>query len=240
LPDKLLPGEVAEGSLVPFAESLAENLLHPQFSISMWEAFGRRYRRNYMWIYLILALAWLAKSIFLTPNLQTSFPGLMENFAIGRIPGWLVLGFGLLFNGALFLIGMLTQGLHQATGEVLPRFGSEMSVPFFQKDGEPQPSTGPAWFRLSRRRQQLLAMVITDQAREISEHILKEMYRGVTAMNGTGMYTGKSHSVLLVALTVTEVAQLKALVNQVDPNAFVIVTPAQEILGRGFQPLQKT
>ena len=75
-----------------WAESLAENLLHPQFSISMWEAFGRRYRRNYMWIYLILALAWLAKSVFLTPNLQTSFPGLMENFAIGRIPGWLVLG----------------------------------------------------------------------------------------------------------------------------------------------------
>jgi uncharacterized membrane-anchored protein YitT (DUF2179 family) len=43
---------------------------------------------------------------------------------------------------------------------------------------------------------------------------------------------------LLVALTVTEVNHLKTLVSEVDPAAFVIVVPAQEILGRGFQPLR--
>ncbi|MFN2243001.1 MAG: DUF2270 domain-containing protein, partial [Anaerolineae bacterium] len=36
-----------------WAESLAENLLHPQFSISFAEALGRRFRRNYLWIYVI-------------------------------------------------------------------------------------------------------------------------------------------------------------------------------------------
>jgi uncharacterized membrane-anchored protein YitT (DUF2179 family) len=51
------------------------------------------------------------------------------------------------------------------------------------------------------------------------------------------MFTGKSHSVLLCALTVTEVGHLKALVSAQDPNAFVIVSPVQEILGRGFRPL---
>src|SRR3989337_423004 len=40
-----------------WAESLAESLLHPDFPISMWEAFGRRFRRNYMWIYIILGVA---------------------------------------------------------------------------------------------------------------------------------------------------------------------------------------
>ncbi len=34
-----------------WAETLADNLLHPHFTISSWEALGRRYRRNYMWIY---------------------------------------------------------------------------------------------------------------------------------------------------------------------------------------------
>ena len=41
----------------------------------------------------------------------------------------------------------------------------------------------------------------------------------------------------MVAATVTEIAQLKALVHAEDPNAFVVVTPAQEVLGRGFLPL---
>jgi uncharacterized membrane-anchored protein YitT (DUF2179 family) len=43
--------------------------------------------------------------------------------------------------------------------------------------------------------------------------------------------------VLLCALTVTEANHLKAVVNASDPQAFVIVSPAQEILGRGFLPL---
>jgi len=44
-----------------WAESLAENLLSPSFPVSMWEAFGRRLRRNYLWIFLILGIAWVAK-----------------------------------------------------------------------------------------------------------------------------------------------------------------------------------
>jgi uncharacterized membrane-anchored protein YitT (DUF2179 family) len=51
------------------------------------------------------------------------------------------------------------------------------------------------------------------------------------------MYTGQERSVLICALTVTEVHNLKFAVNKEDPNAFVVVTAAQEILGRGFNPL---
>jgi uncharacterized membrane-anchored protein YitT (DUF2179 family) len=54
-----------------------------------------------------------------------------------------------------------------------------------------------------------------------------------------GLYTGQSQPVLMTALTLTEINHLKAIVSQVDPNAFVIVMPAQEVLGRGFQPLQQ-
>jgi uncharacterized membrane-anchored protein YitT (DUF2179 family) len=52
------------------------------------------------------------------------------------------------------------------------------------------------------------------------------------------MYTGQAHSVLLLcAVTVTEIGQLKTLVRQQDANAFVIVTPAKEVFGRGFSSL---
>jgi uncharacterized membrane-anchored protein YitT (DUF2179 family) len=84
-----------------------------------------------------------------------------------------------------------------------------------------------------------MALIITDRDQAVSERILREMHRGVTALSGTGMYTGQEHSVLLCALTVTEVAGLKTLVKSEDPRAFVIVSPAQEILGSGFTPLQE-
>ena len=50
-----------------WAESLAENLLSPRFPISMLEAFGRRLRRNYFWILMILYASWVAK-IWLFPS----------------------------------------------------------------------------------------------------------------------------------------------------------------------------
>ncbi len=53
-----------------------------------------------------------------------------------------------------------------------------------------------------------------------------------------GMYAQQEREVLMVAVTTTELAHLKALVRAADPNAFIIVSPAQEILGRGFQALE--
>jgi uncharacterized membrane-anchored protein YitT (DUF2179 family) len=58
-------------------------------------------------------------------------------------------------------------------------------------------------------------------------------------MQGKGMYTGREHAVLMCALTITEVHNLKSAVAKEDPQAFVIVSPAQEVLGRGFNPLEE-
>ncbi len=214
-----------------WAEALAENLLHPNFPISMWEAFGRRFRRNYMWIYIILAIAWLGKSWLLMPHPATTWAEFSQNASIGILPGWAVLMVGLVFNGALFVIGLATATLHQATGEVLPRYFFDMK--WTGVSGGPR-----AWFRQARRRQQLLAIIITDRSQEVGQQILAEMKRGVTSMEGKGMYTGKQHNVLMCALTATEVPHLKAVVSNSDPQAFVIVSPAQEVLGKGFNPLQ--
>jgi len=99
-----------------------------------------------------------------------------------------------------------------------------------------------AWFRPSQRRQQLLAFIITGSAetsRAAADSILRDMRRGVTALPGIGMYTGQPHNVLMCALTATEVPQLKAVVSAQDPNAFVIVSPVQEVLGVGFSPLRE-
>ncbi len=219
-----------------WAESLAENLLHPDFPISLWEALGRRLRRNYLWIYLILGISWLAK-LTMYPTMIQHWDELMQRAAIGSIPGILVLTGGIFFYLLMIAISLATASLQQATGEVLPRYLEEArGVPLSRTAAE----ANKPWFRQSRRRKQLVALIITDQAEAIAEIILKDMRRGVTAMPGTGMYTGKEHRILLCALTVTEINQLKSSVRKVDEKAFVMVIPAQEILGRGFMPLEES
>lgn len=221
-----------------WAESLAQSLLHPDFPISFGEAFGRRFRRNYLWIFLILGVAWGLKS-FLHPTVATTWAEFLEHSSLGPIPGEVMLAAGLIYNGILYLIGFVTAGLTQASGEVLPKYGefpvlSSLWQVMERHEGGPANRIAA---RLTRRRQQLLALVITAKPQAVADHVLKELKRGVTALHGRGMYTQQEREVLMVAVTVTEMAQLKALVNKEDPNAFVIVTPASEVLGRGFQPL---
>jgi uncharacterized membrane protein len=223
-----------------WAECLAESLLHPEFPISMWEAFGRRFRRNYMWIFLVLAIAWALKG-FLHPVPTSSWVDFLERSAMGPIPGWVMVAAGLIFNGALFLVGFATTGLTQASGEVLPKFGESSVLSGLWHAMETHDTPNGSQVRRTprnlRRRQQLLAMIITSQPQATADHVLKDMKRGVTALHGRGMYTQEEREVLMVATTVTEMAQLKALVHAEDPNAFVVVTQAQEVLGQGFQPL---
>lgn len=211
-----------------WAESLAENLLTPHFPISHWEAFGRRLRRNYLWIYVIVGLAWLGNLWFLPAPAQ-DYRQALTRAALGHLPGeWTTILVSVFF-AAMILIAIFTARLQEAPGEVLPRFNLPAS-PF----GAPK-----AWFRRASRRQQLLTFIITGQPQAVSTRIIHEMRRGATIVSGKGAYSGQERSVLMVALTATEVTQLKNLVAQTDPQAFVIVSPAQSVFGGEFAPLQE-
>ena len=217
-----------------WAQNLAENLLTPSFPISIWEAFGRRLRRNYFWIFLILYASWVAK-IWLFPEPALSLAEFISRSAVGVIPGEIMIGLGLIYYSTLTIIALATITMTRATGEILPRFGDESAPAAPSEQGK---HTGlRALLVPRRRRRQLLAMIITDKAEAVSKRILSDLKRGVTAMEGKGMYTGTDRSILICALTVTEAHNLKTAVAKEDPKAVVIVSPAQEILGGGFAPL---
>jgi len=220
-----------------WAESLAENLLSPSFPVSMWEAFGRRLRRNYLWIYIILGVSWYGKN-YLFPEPATSLSEFLLRGSVGPIPGYIMIAMGIIYHVFLALIAIGTVGMTHATGEVLPRFGED-SPTISVADIEKQPRDFRSWFTHRRRRKQLLAMIVTSKAEDVSKRILADLGRGVTALAGKGMYTGTDRSVLICALTVTEAHNLKVAVAKEDPQAFVVVSPAQEILGRGFNPLEE-
>lgn len=84
-----------------------------------------------------------------------------------------------------------------------------------------------------------MLLVMTGKEREIADDILKTMGRGVTMLNATGAYTGDERRVLLVAIRPSELYQLRTLVEEHDPAAFMIVTSTDEVLGKGFKSVQE-
>lgn len=84
------------------------------------------------------------------------------------------------------------------------------------------------------------AIIVTDRMEAIADRILHEMERGVTILHGTGGYTLSSRPVLYCVVSRSEVQQLKTIVHESDPKAFLVIGTAHEALGEGFKPLKKT
>jgi uncharacterized membrane-anchored protein YitT (DUF2179 family) len=83
------------------------------------------------------------------------------------------------------------------------------------------------------------ALIVTNHPDEIAQQVMTILERGVTILPGTGAYTGLSRPVLYIVVTRSEVNQLKALVTEADPKAFMVIGSAHEALGEGFQPMSK-
>ncbi len=80
--------------------------------------------------------------------------------------------------------------------------------------------------------------IITPQWDEIAKHIMKDMHRGVTILKGQGAYSGKAERILYTVITFRELSELKRMVGNHDPNAFVVVSDTLEVMGQriGNQP----
>ena len=78
------------------------------------------------------------------------------------------------------------------------------------------------------------ALIITSHHEEVAQRLMDELDRGVTGMDAKGMYTQDYKCVLYCVVSRKEIVQLKEIVNDVDPDAFVIVSDVREVLGEGF------
>jgi uncharacterized membrane-anchored protein YitT (DUF2179 family) len=80
-----------------------------------------------------------------------------------------------------------------------------------------------------------MAMIITNQQKEIQDAILHEIDRGVTRLAAHGGFTNNERPVLMCVVDQSEFTKLKQLVKSIDPYAFVTVTDTSEVLGEGFK-----
>jgi uncharacterized membrane-anchored protein YitT (DUF2179 family) len=84
-----------------------------------------------------------------------------------------------------------------------------------------------------------VAIIISKEYETIAREIGTKLNRGSTYLYGQGVYKGEETKVVLTAVKRQQIAELKALVSEIDPNAFIIVQEAHQVLGDGFARYSK-
>lgn len=84
-----------------------------------------------------------------------------------------------------------------------------------------------------------VALIISSEYEQIARVIALELDRGATFLRGEGSFSGHETKVVLTAVKRQQIAQLKQLVVEIDPNAFIIVQEAHQVLGDGFSRYSK-
>jgi uncharacterized membrane-anchored protein YitT (DUF2179 family) len=84
-----------------------------------------------------------------------------------------------------------------------------------------------------------VALIITKEYEQVAQVISDKLERGATYLYGEGTYSRKETKVVLTAVKKQQIAELKELVVNIDPDAFIIVQEAHQVLGDGFARYSK-
>jgi uncharacterized membrane-anchored protein YitT (DUF2179 family) len=80
--------------------------------------------------------------------------------------------------------------------------------------------------------------IISDKYEEIQNKIVHDLNRGGTSLKGYGIYNQAEKTMIITVVNRRETAMLQDFIHQIDPNAFLIVMDANEVLGHGFKSLR--
>ena len=84
-----------------------------------------------------------------------------------------------------------------------------------------------------------VAYIITDNTGPVVDALVHQLDRGVTILHGQGAWSGEKKQVLMCAFKQRQIVAMKQAVKELDPDAFIIVCDAHEVLGDGFRRYQK-
>jgi len=84
-----------------------------------------------------------------------------------------------------------------------------------------------------------VAIIISKHHDTIAKRIGDDLHRGSTFLDGQGVYSGRDTKVILTAVKKQQISELKEIVVEIDPDAFIIVQEAHQVLGDGFARYSK-
>jgi uncharacterized membrane protein len=102
-----------------WAEHISRDLLSPRFTISEWEAVGKRLRANYLWIFILLALSWALK-VYIHPTPAKDMIEFIDRAEVGVVPGIVVIMIEMAVTFGVFFVAFSTMKLKDSSSEVLP------------------------------------------------------------------------------------------------------------------------
>lgn len=194
-------------------------------------------------VYSILldVLAPFLKPVTSDPLLYTLYGGLLSGVGVGLVfreqgtTGGDDIGaqllnrfFAIPVNGALVMINAgifalvgLEFGYEKALYALISAFASSRAVTFVLEGFRPA----------------LLLYIISAEPYKIAAEIQTSTGRGVTYLNGSGAYTGRDYRVILTAVRQQDLPKVTNIVREADPQAFIIVNEAREVMGLGFKEI---
>lgn len=93
-------------------------------------------------------------------------------------------------------------------------------------------------FIMLGRKSSVQILVFSEHYAAIADYINKEMDRGVTVLNATGWYSQQEKNILLILVRRAEMSRITDKIKEVDPKAFVAVTPVSGVYGEGFEQIK--
>ena len=136
---------------------------------------------------------------------------------------WILMGINATVIGASFFV--LNEGVTDMTIRLLPIMLSTFEMYIESKTNE---------FVTNGAQSAREFRIITDKPEEMAHALMKELSRGVTAIPATGMYTKITHTMLHCVVSRRQVATLKRIMKQIDPDSFAVMSNVSQVLGLGF------
>ena len=104
---------------------VCEDLILPCFKISKLEAIGRRLKRNYVFIFIMILVAWITKIFLHAPHAMEGLPDFYHALRVGHIPSWLVAF--IMLSTFIIVIGITIYVSKKSSGEI-SEFGTHRSL----------------------------------------------------------------------------------------------------------------
>lgn len=192
--------------------------------------------------YTILSVIVLSISLYLIPIQAISTEPILSSLFGGVLTG---VGIGIIFrasgsSGGFDIIAMLLQKKNDfPLGTLLSAMNAVVVVIsgfVFGWDAALNTlvaiyATGKVIDTIHTNHIKLTLMIVTNKGDELKTKLLANLYRGITMMDGQGAYTGQERKILMTVITRYQLTEVKGLINEVDPDAFVNITETTEVVG---------
>ncbi|KKK37333.1 hypothetical protein WQ57_14095 [Mesobacillus campisalis] len=225
------------GMLTPMDTGVANFLLNLPLLILGYFKLGRKFI-----LLTILAVTMISIGLYMIPVVEIAHEMVLSSIFGGAVVG---LGIGLIFrcsgsSGGFDVIGMLIARKRDfPIGSMLTVMnGAIILISGFLFNWDAALYTMASIFVTGKvvdavftHHVKLTLTIITEKGEEMRQHLLTNVYRGVTVMDGIGGYSNTRRHILMTVISRYELTEVKSLISEIDSAAFVNITETVEVMG---------